>query len=182
VQCGETVGIPRRAGLQSCYWHGLHPQVVPDGYAALSKGNKSVEDQPYSRWVEYNVTSTNSTASFSFKGLNTKQCRLVFDRPAKEVRIDGAPTDPHFKTVSDDRTYQVRLFSRTWDKLFNVNVTWPKDQAAKGQTGKIMCMWSDANQLGTIPAYDEIRRFEPFWSAVTKGDDGLVEGWKSFEI
>ena len=45
-----------------------------------------------------------------------------------------------------------------------------------------MCGWSDANQLDTIPAFDELRRFEPVWSAVVKTSDGLVEGWKGFVI
>jgi hypothetical protein len=43
------------------------------------------------------------------------------------------------------------------------------------------CMWSDVNQPGVIPALDEIWRFEPVWSVVSKGGDGLVEGWRDWK-
>jgi hypothetical protein len=38
------------------------------------------------------------------------------------------------------------------------------------------------NQPGVIPAFDELKRFEPFWAVATKYGDGLLEGWKEFEI
>lgn len=180
LQCGDVPWAATK-GLQSCVWHGLAPNVVPDSYTAIDSGAGSSKDA-YSTWLDYNVTATDSSASFTFQGKNTKQCRLALDHPVSDVQIEDASTDPRFRTVADEGTSQVRLFSRTWDKSFTVNVTWPDAQPAKGQTGKVMCMWSDANQLGTIPAFDEVRRFEPVWSVVTKGGDGLVEGWKAFKI
>ncbi|KAI4210751.1 MAG: hypothetical protein LQ351_006427 [Letrouitia transgressa] len=51
-----------------------------------------------------------------------------------------------------------------------------------GLDGKIVCLWSDANQPGVIPALDEMRKYLPVWVAVSKAGDGLVEGEKRFEI
>jgi hypothetical protein len=46
----------------------------------------------------------------------------------------------------------------------------------------VVCMWSDANVEGTIPALDEALRFVPAWVAVTKLSEGLVEGRRAFEV
>lgn len=48
--------------------------------------------------------------------------------------------------------------------------------------GKVVCLWSDANTEGVIPALDEVKKFMPVWSAVTKAADGLVEGSKRFMV
>ncbi|KAH8894532.1 putative zinc metalloprotease [Thozetella sp. PMI_491] len=49
-------------------------------------------------------------------------------------------------------------------------------------TGRVVCIWADANEPGTIPALDEIFRFAPQWSTVTKLLEGLVEGSKRFSV
>lgn len=177
-----------RAGLTNCKWHGLAPNVLANEPALDSvvdvdskKKTKKTKKNPYKHWVDYNISHSGDSASFSIQGRNTKQCRIVFDEPVSEVHIEDAAPDPRYKVVNDDGSTQIRLFSRTWDKNFRVNVTWNGEEA-KGHSGKLMCMWSDANQLGVIPAYDEIRSFIPVWSAVTKSADGLVEGWKEFEV
>ncbi|KAF5497001.1 Vacuolar membrane protease [Colletotrichum siamense] len=48
--------------------------------------------------------------------------------------------------------------------------------------GKISCAWSDANVLGTIPAFDEALQYAPEWIAVTKNAAALVEGYQSIKI
>jgi hypothetical protein len=48
--------------------------------------------------------------------------------------------------------------------------------------GAVVCMWSDANVPGTIPALDEALRFAPTWAAITKLSEGLVEGRKAFSV
>lgn len=48
--------------------------------------------------------------------------------------------------------------------------------------GDVVCLWSDQNERGVIPALDEVRRFMPVWSVVTKLGDGLVEGKKAFSV
>ncbi|KAK4548610.1 hypothetical protein LTR36_009520 [Oleoguttula mirabilis] len=180
LNCEDTP-LAARNGLQSCSWPGLAPNVVPVDHSVGPYSNTTTKK--YQTWLDYNVTFHKQSASFTFRGRNTKSYRLLFDNPIAEVQVEDGATDPRYKTVSEKGSSQVRLYSRTWDKTFRVNVTWSEDAGpAKGQTGKVVSLWSDANQLGTIPAFDEVRRFEPTWSAVTKAGDGLVEGWKAFEL
>jgi hypothetical protein len=174
LRCGGQGVDPLRTGLQTCIWHGLAPNVLATEVAQLAKEDTKT-------WLDYNISSSNSSAQFSIRGRNTKSCRLVFDNFVSELSIGDAASDPRYKPILDRGSAQIRLASRTWDKNFRVNVTWSGEEA-KGQTGKIVCAWSDANQHGTIPAYDEVRRFAPVWSAVTKSADGLVEGWKEFTV
>jgi len=176
--CGD-IPLVASGGLQTCTWHGLAPDVVPKDITMAPYSNRTLKG--YKSWLAYNATFYNQSATFTFRGRNTKQYRLLFDSPVSSVHIEDGATDPRFKTITEKGSYQVRLFPRTWDKTMTVNVTWSEEQA-EGQTGKVMALWSDANQHGTIPAYDEIRRFQPIWAAVTKAGDGLVEGWKAFEL
>ena len=178
-RCGSQATDKIQSGVQSCVWHGIAPNVMAT--ERVSRTSSSHKEDVYKTWLDYNITSANNSAQFSIQGRNTKSCRLVFDQPVSEVYIEDAATDPRYHSVPDRGSSQIRLFGRDWDKNFKVNVTW-SEQQAKNQTGKVMCMWSDANQLGTIPAYDELRRFAPVWSAVTKMSDGLVEGWKEFTV
>jgi hypothetical protein len=180
IHCDHN-GVDVRNGLTNCKWNGLAPNVLANEPASDSVSISLKKKNPYRHWLEYNVSHSGDAAYFSIQGRNTKQCRLVFDEPVAEVHIEDAAPDPRYKTVNEDGSTQIRLFSRTWDKNFKVNVTWNGEEA-KGQTGKVGCMWSDANQLGVVPAYDEIHRFMPVWSTITKSADGLVEGWKEFEV
>jgi hypothetical protein len=52
----------------------------------------------------------------------------------------------------------------------------------EGLKGAVVCMWSDANVPGTIPALDEALQYAPAWVAVSKLSEGLVEGRKTFEV
>jgi hypothetical protein len=180
---------PRRAGLQTCKWAGLAPNVVPDSQKAYTWHNHTKNH--YQDWVQYNISTSESGAEISFRGRETKNCRLIFDTPVSTVYV-GNTTDDIFHTVGsskpsrggDDKksagVTELRLFSRSWEKEFRVNVTWA-DNKAKGKTGKVGCMWSDVNKPGVIPALDEVWRFEPVWSVVSKGGDGLVEGWRDWK-
>jgi len=177
---------PRRAGLQTCKWTGLAPNVVPDSQKAYTWHNHS--SNHYQDWVQYNVSTSESGAEITFRGRETKNCRLIFDTPVSTVYVANTTSDV-FHAVSrptrgDDKNRggvtELRLFSRSWEKEFKVNVTWA-DNKAKGKTGKVGCMWSDVNKPGVIPALDEIWRFEPVWSVVSKGGDGLVEGWRDWK-
>ncbi|PYH43194.1 uncharacterized protein BP01DRAFT_417403 [Aspergillus saccharolyticus JOP 1030-1] len=49
-------------------------------------------------------------------------------------------------------------------------------------TGRVVCLWSDHNRVGAIPALDEVKQYAPVWVAATKFSDGLVEGYKAFEV
>ncbi|RAL09945.1 uncharacterized protein BO97DRAFT_436449 [Aspergillus homomorphus CBS 101889] len=48
--------------------------------------------------------------------------------------------------------------------------------------GRVVCLWSDHNRVGAIPALDEVKQYAPVWVAATKFSDGLVEGYKDFEV
>lgn len=174
---------PRRAGLQTCRWEGLAPDVAP-GTEDSSFGHSS---EHYKDWVQYNVSTYGDSALLTFRGRETKNCRLLFDTPVSSVHI--ANTSETIRSNSKPSrgedssrsgTSELRLFSRSWDKDFEVNVTWA-DGDAKGKSGRVGCMWSDVNQPGVVPALDEIWRFEPVWSVVSKGGDGLVEGWRDWK-
>jgi hypothetical protein len=185
LTCGQP-DDPRRAGLQTCRWEGLAPNVVPDTESSSSLG--SHKKNPYLDWVEYNISTSGEEASISFRGLETKNCRLLFDTPVNSYHISNTTERVHIKpkpSRGEDRSRagmtELRLFTREWEKDFRVNVTWA-DGEPKGKTGKVGCMWSDANQPGVIPALDEIWRFEPVWSVVSKGGDGLVEGWRDWKV
>lgn len=49
-------------------------------------------------------------------------------------------------------------------------------------SGRIVCIWSDANVKGTIPALDEALQYAPRWAAITKLGEGLVEASVPFQI
>ncbi|CAK1355271.1 Vacuolar membrane protease [Cercospora beticola] len=197
ISCGEDASpLAKRRGLVSCSWHGLQPNVVPNGYGALQaskKGNHTKQLKPYQKWLDLNVTHDGDSALFSLKGLNTRICRLEFENAVNAVAVEGGATSPLQRAVGPEGSNRVTLFSRDWDKNFRVNVTWPvgpevkngkkeKDGAATGQRGRAWCSWADANTNGAIPAYDELHRFEPVWSVATKSADGLFEGFKDFVI
>jgi len=114
-------------------------------------------------------------------GRNTRACKLVFDTPVSDFRVDGsAPVDKRFAPVPEGGAQEIRLWSRTWDRTWTVDVRWEADAA--NMTGKVACEWSDANEVGAIPAFDEARHYAPEWVAITKLADGLVEGFKKFAI
>jgi hypothetical protein len=46
----------------------------------------------------------------------------------------------------------------------------------------VRCAWSDANQPSTIPAIHELERYMPTWATLSKGNVGLVEVWKRFDV
>ncbi|KXT07367.1 hypothetical protein AC578_493 [Pseudocercospora eumusae] len=179
LRCGDSA-VTNRNGLLGCSFYGMPPNVVPRGYPALP-ANSSNSKYAYRNWMDVHIGHNASTATFSIRGVNSKQCRIALEEAASEVHVKDCPPDVRQPEVGDQGSREIRLESRTWDKTFHVNVSWA-GTPAKGQRGKVWCLWSDANTPGTIPAFDELKRFEPVWSAVTKTADGLLEGYKEFTI
>lgn len=159
----------------------------------------------YTDWIDFNITRPSKNTSgdyiFDIRGANTRACRLDLATRVTNLTIEGAgPTGQGFVPVDDGITpiqnSQVKLWSRTWDAVWRVHISIPVVDDEKsltrggeegrheggGAKGKIVCLWADANVEGTIPAFDEVRRYMPVWSAVTKGADGLVEGYKTFVL
>jgi hypothetical protein len=160
-----------------CSWHGIPPQVVQPAEAS------KMED-----WLSYNITKsdTGPKAQFSISGRNTRACKLVFDRPVRDFKVADSAYDPRFPHVSPDGTKEIRLWTREWGHSWTVEVEWSDsdetDEKVPGLSGRVVCLWSDENTAGVIPALDEVRRYVPVWVGVSKLSDGLVEGSRRFQI
>jgi hypothetical protein len=147
-----------------CSWEGLPPQVVE------AVGND---------WVSFNVSKTGSrSATFDISGKNTRGCKLLFDSPISDFSVAGGAFDELFPHINHHGTKEIRLWSRTWERTWTVNLQWLKGELS----GRVVCLWSDNNSPGLIPALDEIRHYIPDWVAITMLSDGLVEGSKSFTV
>ena len=171
-----------RRDLTECAWNGIPPQVVKITHPGAPP------ELGYADWLVLNITraSNKPKARFHLWGRNTRSCRILFNKPISDFSVVGAGRDKRFKRVSDDGSSSILLWSRTWEKPWDIDITWDVDErdgeGAAGLDGRVMCLWSDDNETGVIPALDEARHFVPDWVAVTKADDGLVEGSKSFMI
>jgi hypothetical protein len=139
-------------------------------------------------WLSYNITKsdTGPKAQFSISGRNTRACKLVFDRPVRDFKVADSAYDPRFPHVSPDGTKEIRLWTREWGHSWTVEVEWSDsdetDEKVPGLSGRVVCLWSDENTAGVIPALDEVRRYVPVWVGVSKLSDGLVEGSRRFQI
>ena len=170
-----------RKGLDQCTWNGLAPQVVK----SIQPGVPPTFD--YTNWLFLNVHHrvNASEARFHLWGRNTRACKLQFSRPVVDFNVNGAGTDERFPRTSETGSKEIRLWSRTWEKPWDVTVRWNATDGnhhGKGLDGKVVCLWSDDNENGVIPALDEVRHYAPDWTAVSKMADGLVEGSKAFSI
>jgi hypothetical protein len=167
-----------RQGLVKCRWPGIAPDVrngkgLPDGVPP---------EKGYAKWLSYNITRPfhNVTeATIHVSGKNTRACRILFDRKIEDFNVTGFGTDPRFPRVSHRGCKSIRLWNREWSGSWDVNVRW---DGPGGLDGKVVCLWSDANDQETIPAFTEVLRYMPRWSMATKLSDGLVEGSKVFKI
>ncbi len=174
---------PTRNGLTTCAWPGLAPHVVPTN---MPPGVPP--ETRYADWLHYTVARTageKREAVFRIRGANTRACRLLFDAPIADFRVAGAADDERFARVGEEGTREIRLWSRDWDGSWDVTVRWDgegDDERGPGLDGKVVCLWSDANQAGAIPALEEVWRFIPVWATVSKLDDGLVLGSKAFKV
>ncbi|KAF2403555.1 putative zinc metalloprotease [Trichodelitschia bisporula] len=166
-----------RSGLTKCAWEGIPPNIgngtkLPGAAPPLER---------YTGLVEYNVTRVaNSTrAVFHISGQDTRACRLLFDRPIKDFTVAGFASDPRFPRVGRKGCSSIRLWNREWGAGWTVDVEW---EGEGGLDGRVVCLWSDANDPATIPALAEVQHYMPVWSIPTKLSDGLVEGFKVFKV
>lgn len=177
-----------RKDLTECSWQGFAPRVVPAPHPNIPP------ETQYRNWLTFNATRDpdgKSSARFHISGQETRACKIVFNRPISDFSVDGADKYNRFQKVSEAGSKELRLWSRTWGRTWVVDVKWDIDGQGEGGEeegvgdgldGRVVCMWSDANEWGAIPALDEVRRFAPVWVAVTKNQDGLVEGSKAFNV
>lgn len=184
-----------RKGLRTCSWQGLAPKVVPTPPPHLG-----IPPQfGYADWLSLHVAHSNTTrneAHITLFGKNSRACKLLFDTSISDFSIAGAAEDARFDKVPKEGSKEIRLWSRTWEKPWHVTVRWhgehgnssyspglrKQQRRTQGLNGKAVCLWSDANESGVIPALDEIWKYAPIWVAVSKNSDGLVEGSKRFLV
>ncbi|KAL4933689.1 uncharacterized protein BDV17DRAFT_278853 [Aspergillus undulatus] len=183
-----AVGLPSAAGQNvtcspagdrtKCSWAGIPPHVVTD-------------DKPLADWVSFeisNPTEKPNNAQLTVTGLNTRACKVLLDTPVNNLHVDNSAYDPRFPSTSPKGVKEIRLWSRTWENTWTVDLEWSKSDLSDPSstssplTGQVVCLWSDYNQPEAIPALDEVRQYGPAWVAVSKIADGLVEGRKAFEI
>ena len=175
----ECTSSSVRRGLTECAWHGLPPEVVQKSHPEIPPHHA------YSDWVTYHIfRAPNSTeARIRLWGRNTRNCKIQFNQPIYDFTVEGAGNDKRFQRVPEQGSKQVILWSRTWEKEWIVKIKWqPRPGSGSGIDGRVVCLWSDDNETGVVPALDELRHFAPDWVALAKTDDGLVEGSKAFLV
>jgi hypothetical protein len=184
---GQTISCDKkptiRDGVVFCSYEGPAPKVV-DNVKDGVPPEKAFHD-----WLTYNVTRLEgqNKATFHISGLETKACIMRFDEPFSAFSVEGAaPSDGKWPDVPETGSDQIKLWHRDWNREWVVDVEWPvsdgKKPGEEGRNGRVVCLWSDHNYPGVIPALDEVKRYAPKWTSVVKSMDGLVEGSKPFVV
>jgi hypothetical protein len=181
ISCIERPEI--RAGLKFCSYEGIAPSVIRNVKDGIPP------EKGYKDWLHFNVSRApnQNKATFHIKGQETKACILRFDDPFTAFHVDGAaPSDEKWSDVPSSGSDQIKLWHRDWNREWVVDVEWPnsegKDPGDEGRSGRVVCLWSDHNYPGIIPALDEAQGFAPEWTSIVKVMDGLVEGSKAFVV
>ncbi|EIN06389.1 hypothetical protein PUNSTDRAFT_89945 [Punctularia strigosozonata HHB-11173 SS5] len=200
VNCTSTTD-PRRKGLTECSWsstllpaHGSSSNVLD---ASSDDETSLVAPSPFTSatdWLQFRTKKTSPTSAIlSVRGANTRNCRLYFDSaPISYYNVTSSNTSGDLQPgyeIADEGIKELRLWSRTWDREFEVEVEW-KGIAGGTLEGRASCLWNEyasgaaggPSSGGRIPAYEEVLAFLPKWAAATKRDDGLVEAWITFKI
>jgi hypothetical protein len=181
---GQTIGCAKRPqvrdGLSFCTYSGLAPDVLNNVQPGIPPSKR------YDQWLNYTVDRVpkQNKAIFHISGASTKACALRFDDPFSAFQIEGAALSD--ANVPESGSDQIKLWHRDWDREWVVHVEWPvsegRDEGEEGRSGRVVCLWSDQNEPGRIPALDEVYRFMPAWTSVVKLTDGLVEGSRAFIV
>ncbi|KAJ5444095.1 Vacuolar membrane protease [Penicillium daleae] len=171
----ECKTVVRHGKLLQCSWPGAEPHVVH---------SKNASTGPSVDWVSYSIShleSSTRSVRFEVSGLNTRACRITLEsHPIKTFSVVGSSApDKRFIKPSSDGMKEIRLWSRTWDGSWTVDVEFNEHGSIKG---RVSCLWSDDNSPDLIPALTEARQYIPAWVALTKLADGLVEGYREFEL
>ncbi|KAK3493968.1 putative zinc metalloprotease NCU04133 [Neurospora crassa] len=186
VTCGKS--LRRGSTISTCCFDG---SAVPPKLG--SEDDNGLPQDSYADLITINATrstkrgdSSRTTARIEITADNTKSCFLQFKKPVSELAVEnGSGWDDRFGQYPEDGVGLVRLWHREFGKTWVVNAEWKGSETRKEHDendGTVICMWSDANTPGTIPALDEALQFVPSWAAVTKFSEGLVEGRKVFKI
>ncbi|TFK63671.1 Zn-dependent exopeptidase [Pluteus cervinus] len=190
------------AELALCQWESdLYPSHGSGiGDHTIHNNDKSFDDTPWLQVATQRLSST--SAVISVQGTNTRGCKLYFDTKnisnfhidnpedlsvgSKEMKIQpGYPMLPEGAPL-------LRLWSRTWDRNFTVEVEWDGEVEEGGFGGRAACIWAeyesgmtgrrDGDSGARIPALEEVFDSVPSWVTVSKRQEGLVEAWAKFAI
>ncbi|KAG9221368.1 hypothetical protein CCMSSC00406_0009945 [Pleurotus cornucopiae] len=175
IECNTAAD---RLGLTSCSWEST---LIPSPAAGGD-----------TKWLTVNVSRLDSTsARISIQGRNTRSCRVYFDEGSEiaEYQVQGGAQGVQEGFEGDRTLKEVRLWSRTWDRTFVVDIKRP--EGVDGMKGRTACEWAEYESGMTgiegvdgakIPAFEEVLNFLPKWAVVTKMADGLVEVMSDFQL
>lgn len=201
----------------SCDLKGMRPDLLTcawDTDMIPSPGGNSSLASARSTWLDVRTARLNATrALVSVRGANTRGCRLYFDRPITFLYVhppssgdpdtpSHAPSPVPYEKMRMQGGYEMpaagvkeaRLWSRTWDRTFLVEVGWEQDvhtsssEESQGLSGRAACEYAEyASALagpgsGLIPAFEEVKEFLPLWALPSKLADGLAEVWTKFSV
>ncbi|KAF8814879.1 hypothetical protein BYT27DRAFT_7081330 [Phlegmacium glaucopus] len=210
---------PKKSGLVACEWNS-GPGMLPVPGSWSDEDNKTTTTT--TEYFDASVSRTGpSSARIKVKGVNTRSCRVYFDnQPIYEYTVHHHHPSGDGDFGEEERTregvmqfgYEIgegginnlRLWSRTWDREFVVDVNWERPGDVDGGTiqsglqGRIACEWSEYESglvdhgsgrlgggkvtSGKIPAFEEVLRFLPEWAVTTTLADGLAEVFAPFSI
>ncbi|KAF9237861.1 hypothetical protein BU15DRAFT_88557 [Melanogaster broomeanus] len=185
----ECYDAPDKPGLQTCSWE-VGDEMVPS--PGGRKVNSSEIEKP---WVSSSVVRTGSnSARITVRGLNSRSCtvQLADQRISKFMVIgDGEKGLQEGYEIPEKGLQQIRLWSRDFGKVFEVEVEWKDGDTSEGDTkGSITCGWAEYESAtvgggrtgGKIPSLEEVLQFLPEWAVVTKANAALFDAGISFSI
>lgn len=201
---------PDAAGTQreTCSWNGLPPRVLSrtntdnsDDISTWLTYNITRGQFESNLPQSTTTTNNNNNARFTISGRETRACRILFARPVADWHVHGDARDRRLPHTNANGVREIRLWRREWSGEWTVDVTVaaagghavradqdqdqnePETSSEEGRNdGRVVCLWSDVNESGTIPAYDEMQKYLPLWAVVSKAGDGLVEGSYGFTL
>jgi len=178
--CVGLGGQELKRGLAQCSWvvwegdGDSDAGIVPDPGVSGSQNTRFYVDAdamvstwnwtvPSNKWIRaraqtrsFNPDKTDKSqigARFRIQGQNTRACRVYFDSPIKAFRVDED------KSWAEAKTNEVRLWSRTWDREFVLDVVWGDEdnvvavkdgrqgvfgvESTSSKTGRVACEWSE---------------------------------------
>ncbi|OBZ69777.1 Vacuolar membrane protease [Grifola frondosa] len=195
VECLEE-GL--RPGLLTCKWEG---NLLPSPGWNLSLGASSRSARNVPQFLDLKTTRLNAiSAIISIKGANTRGCRLYFDKPITSYFVHDASESASSRSTASKMHLQpgygmpsggvkeLRLWSRTWDRTFEVEVGWEEGDGSDVIEGRAACEWAEyastavSPNSSQIPALEEVKQFLPLWATLTKLTDGLMEASLKFSV
>jgi hypothetical protein len=187
VNCTDA---PDKLGLQTCKWE------VGDAFVPSPGGSKRHYGQgPTSslqKWVTASIKRKSNSARIKVQGLNTRSCTLQFSgKRVKRFHLsgDGGKGLQGGSEVPEDGLEQIRLWSRDWEKEFEVDVDFAGREDEKA-SGRVSCGWAEYESAtvgggrtgGKIPSLEEVLLFLPEWAVVTKSSSALFDAGWEFEV